>query len=538
MPSPGSVSPVGLMRGSEDRPGARLLAWARSHERVAGVQEAIESYEYAIGVAEQSGESEVLAEALRRLAIQRLHQDEVALARNLCRRSYEVALQIGDQRLTAEALNTLGGMELTTGSLAAARQAFLQALEFGAGNREVRARVEQNLGILANVQGDLAEALSRYRRSLEAYHAAHDEHGCAIAYHNLGMVSADATDYEKADRYFRESRAIAERLGDLHLLALSLVNGAEVAVARQRYEEARQDAEEALSLFDRLGVRGARSDAYRVVGMVYRETGRPLLAERELRTAIDLAVASGSLLSQAEACRELALVFQSQARNQDTLRYLNEALRLFRRLNARLDQVDVTGKVAELEATYRAVVRDWGRSIESVNDATFGHCERVARLAVALALTLGLDDQEQTAILLGAYLHDVGMLWVPPEILTKPDQLTPRELRVVQMHPVWGVEMLDGIDFPWDLRPIIRWHHERRDGSGYPDGLQGDAIPIAAEIVGVAEAFDSLTWPRSGQPAESPEVAVQQLLADPNLWSPRVLQALQSVLVTSAGTSH
>jgi tetratricopeptide (TPR) repeat protein len=175
------------------------------------------------------------------------------LARGLCRRGYEAARLVGHYRLAAEALNTLGGLELTTGSLAAARRAFLRALECCGGSREVRARVEQNLGILANVQGDLKEALSHYRRSLEAYDAARDAHGCAIAYHNLGMVSADREEYSKADRYFRESRRIAEDLGDLHLQALSLVGGAEVAVARQQYETARQDAEEALPSTPGLG---------------------------------------------------------------------------------------------------------------------------------------------------------------------------------------------------------------------------------------------------------------------------------------------
>lgn len=511
-----------------------LLAHARAQEGVASVREAILAYEDVVRVAEKDGDEEVLSEALRRLAVQHCHLDQISQARGLCRRSYDVAWRIGHQRLAAEALNTLGVLELTTGSLLAARRAFLRALGCCDGSREVRARVEQNLGILANIQGDLAEASSRYGRSLDAYNAAEDAHGCAIAYHNLGMVNADLEAWEEAEHYFRESRRMAERLGDLHLQALSLVGGAEVAVARQQYEGARQDAEEALDLYNRLGVRGGRADAYRVIGMMYRETGRPVLAERELRTAIEIASAAASVLDQAEASRELALVYQGEGRNQEAFRLLNDSLRLFRRLDARLDQVDVGGKVAELESTYRAVVRDWGRAIESANGATFGHCERVARLAVAIAIALGVDEQEETAILLGAYLHDVGMLWVPRGVLNKPDGLTLRELEALRMHPVWGVEMLDGIDFPWDLKPIIRWHHERRDGSGYPDGLRGDEIPLGAQIVGIAEAFDALTHIPNGRPGVSPEEAVRHLASCPALWAPAVLGALQSAMGESA----
>src|SRR5213083_2938647 len=105
-----------------------------------------------------------------------------------------------------------------------AAKTFLRALELGGSSRQLRARVQQNLGIVANIQGELNEALARYERSLAAYRECGDDHGCAIAYHNLGMVSADRERFDAADRYFRESRVIAERTGDLHLQGLCLVH--------------------------------------------------------------------------------------------------------------------------------------------------------------------------------------------------------------------------------------------------------------------------------------------------------------------------
>src|SRR2546425_1201271 len=396
MPSRGeaSVTPLVGLSGASFR-AADLLHAAREQERAGCIPEAIERYEAAIEAAQRDGEHARLAEALRRLAVQRHHRSEPARARELCRRSYDVARQIGDDGLAAEALNTLGGLDVTTGSLEDARKTFMRALELGGSSRQLRARVQQNLGIVANIQGELSEALARYERSLAAYRECGDEHGCAIAYHNLGMVSADRERFEAADCYFRESRALAERVGDVYLQALCLVNHAEVDVARQRFENARQSAENALALFDQLGVRDAKAGAYRVIGMAYRETGRLTLAESRLRSAIDLAVGAGSVLNEAEASRELALLDQAMGRNQDALRLLNTAYRLFRRLDARVDLVHVGGKVAELEGTYLAVVREWGQSIESSDGYTFGHCERVARNAVAVARALGLDERSE-----------------------------------------------------------------------------------------------------------------------------------------------
>src|SRR2546426_9201769 len=260
MPSPG-----------EGRTGADALIAARECERGGRLTEAIEEYERAIAAAERASDATVLAEALRRLAILRRHRDEPTRARELCRRSYDVAREIGNDVLAAEALNTLGAMDLATGSLEQAASTFLQALDLGASSRQLRARVQQNLGIVANIQGDLNEALARYERSLAAYRDCGDEHGCAIAYHNLGMVSADRGRLDAADCYFQESRALAERAGDVYLHALCLVNHGEVDVGRQRFEDARQKAELALALLDQLGARGAKADAYRVIGMVYRD---------------------------------------------------------------------------------------------------------------------------------------------------------------------------------------------------------------------------------------------------------------------------
>lgn len=517
------------------RPAADLLHEARGRERAACIPEAVAAYEAAIAAAAAAEQQAVLAEALRRLAVVRHHQGDSALARELCRRSHTVARDAGNSLLAAEALNTLGGIDLETDAVAAARQNFLRALELGGQSRELRARVEQNLGILANIQGDFDEAVARYRRSLEAYRASNDEHGCAIAYHNLGMASVDRQQLDEAERYFRESHAIAERAGDGYLAGLCLVNHAKVHVARGRYEDARDNAEAALAIFERVGVGSAKADAYRVIGMVYRDTGRIALAEARLRAAIELAVGAGAILNEAEASQELAILYQGMGRNQEALALLNAAHALFGRLDARVDLVHVDGKVAELEATYLAVVREWGQSIESSDTYTFGHCERVARGGVAVARALGLDEHAQTTVRIGAYLHDLGKVRIPHGILSKPGPLTRDEFEVVQMHPIWGIELLAGVEFPWDIKPIIRWHHERYDGTGYPDRLRGDEIRLSAQIVGIADVYDALTTARPYRPAFSHAAALAKIDGARGLWSAAVYGAFRASLAQPPG---
>jgi putative nucleotidyltransferase with HDIG domain len=512
------------------RPAADLLHEARARERATDISDAVALYEAAIGAADATGETAVLAEALRRLAVVRHHRNDSDDARALCRRSYTVACAAGNDLLAAEALNTLGGIDLETDAVADAREHFLRALTLGGHSRELRARVEQNLGILANIQGEFDEALAHYRQSLEAYRAANNEHGCAIAYHNLGMASADRQEFDAAERFFQQSHEIAERAGDAYLGGLCLANHAKVHVARGRYEDARRNAEAALAIFDHVGVGSAKADAYRVLGMIYRETGRPALAESRLRSAIELAVNAGAVLNEAEASHELALLYQAMGRNQEALTLLNVAHRLFGRLDARVHLVHVAGKMAELETTYLAVVREWGQSIESADTYTFGHCERVARHAMAVAQALHMDEHAQTTIRLGAYLHDLGKVRVPHEILSKPGPLTREEYEVVQMHPIWGIELLAGVEFPWDLKPIIRWHHERYDGTGYPDRLVGGAIPLSAQVVGIADVYDALTTVRPYRQAFSPAAALRRIADCRGWWSEGVYGALQATL--------
>ena len=506
------------------------LDLAREHDAAGRMLDAIAAYRGAIRLAERDSDSRVLAEALRLLAIVHHRRQEKDQSRACGERSYQVAAAIGETLLSARVLNTLASFDLEAGEHEVALHRFTNALALGARSPSLRGRIEQNLGILANIHGDLEKAQDHYQRSLEAFLAGDDVHGCAIAYHNLGMISADREEWEEAERHYRESQSIAQRLRDSHLEALCLLNQTEVSIARQQYGQASRSVRRALHMFDQLGDTGGKAGGQCFLGMIYRATGAAAEAEARLRDAIALSTDGRHPLEEAEAVRELALLYQDQGLNREALQHLSTAHRLFGRLSAQRDQVDVARKVTHLEDTYLAVMRDWGQSIESADAYTHGHCERVAGYGVALAKALSLEECDQVTIRVGAYLHDVGKIRVPAEILNKAGPLTPDEFALVEQHPVWGLELLASVDFPWDIKPIIRWHHEKLDGTGYPDGLRGDEIPLTAQIICLVDVYDALTTTRSYKPAFTTEAAIEILQRNRHWWRPAIFRAFTQLV--------
>ena len=527
------------LRAPVYRPGASLpdlLADAREHELRGRLTEAIAGYRAVIDAADSRTDARLLAEALRRLGNIHRRRHQLDVAADLTQRSFEVSLGANEPSLVGEALNALAMVHFARGDWERARQELERALAVAGDNdAALRARVEQNLGTMANAEGNLDAALAHYERSLEAFRAAGDGRGLAIAYHNIGMNKADRELWTEADVFFRASLELAESSGDVNLRGLTLLNRTEVHVARQEYDAGKHSAEAALRIFDQLGAREQKADAYKFLGILYRETGRPQLAEARLKTALDIAGEIGAVLSQAEATRELAVLFGQMGRNQETLKLLNTAHRLFGRLNARRDLVDVVAKTAHLEGIYLEVVRQWGSSIESSDTYTFGHSSRVADYAVAIATAFGLAESDLTAVRVGAHLHDVGKIRVPHEILNKADRLTEDEFEVIKQHPVYGVELLASVDFPWDVKPIVRWHHEKIDGSGYPDGLRGDEIPLTAQIIGIADVYDALTTARSYRAPLPREKALAELHRCRHWWWPEVYEAFLASVGTEVG---
>ena len=149
---------------------------------------------------------------------------------------------------------------------------------------------------------------------------------------------------------------------------------------------------------------------------------------------------------------------------------------------------------------------------ESRDGHTEGHCHRMANYATALGRSLELPRNDLQALHRGGFVHDIGMLAIPERVLHKSGVLNPDEFELVKSHTVIGDSLIEGLHSLQGVRPIIRHHHERFDGSGYPDGLRGDAIPLLAQIMGLVDMYDAITTDRPYQQAKAPDEAIGVLM--------------------------
>ena len=172
------------------------------------------------------------------------------------------------------------------------------------------------------------------------------------------------------------------------------------------------------------------------------------------------------------------------------------------------------------------------QSVDEKDRATEGHCYRLERMAIRTGEDLGLGGQALIDLSYAAYLHDIGKVQVPDEILGKEGQLTDAEWSEMKRHPEYGAEMLREKDFLGGAAEIVKSHHERYDGSGYPQGLKGDEIPIGARIVAVADTYDAMTSQRTYQQEPlSKSEAIEELRKHAGTqFDPKVVEAFIEVI--------
>ena len=161
-----------------------------------------------------------------------------------------------------------------------------------------------------------------------------------------------------------------------------------------------------------------------------------------------------------------------------------------------------------------SVIMSLALVIEARDAYTDGHCQRLAAYATTFGKALQLADDDLAALFRGGYLHDVGKVGVPDSVLLKVGRLSSSEYQQIQQHTVIGDRLCGELRSLRQVRPIVRHHHERLDGSGYPDGLKGDAIPLLAQIMGIADVYDAITTMRPYKPAATPDHAYEELLQE------------------------
>ena len=161
--------------------------------------------------------------------------------------------------------------------------------------------------------------------------------------------------------------------------------------------------------------------------------------------------------------------------------------------------------------TAESVILSLGITVEARDGCTGGHCERMAAYAAAFGSHLGLPPEEVAALYRGGYLHDVGKIGVPDAVLLKPGRLTSDEFAIMKRHTVVGEAVCGNLRSLRLVKSIVRSHHERLDGSGYPDGLRGDTVPLLAQVIGIVDVYDALTTDRPYRERLPVEMAVNEL---------------------------
>jgi putative nucleotidyltransferase with HDIG domain len=539
MPEPTKGAPVSnTPRGSGSSSHENLAAGLMEEARLAAAsghrELARRRYESALYLLRTPAQGSDAAAILRTVGHLYFEEGDFAVGEDCLTVAAAVAEAIGDRSALARTTNVMANGYWLRGRLDDAQRLYAQAGREAreVGDLKLAAMVEQNLGTIANMRGDLSTALHHYEQSLSGYRELGLDDQIGNLLNNMGMAQARLGHWDAAQRTYLEALAMCAACGDVSTSLMIEVNRAEALIACGQPREAQLVSERVLRRAQGLHDKRAVAEAQKHLGVVAREFGRHEDAERFLRAAFESATSREDLLLAAEIARDQAELYSLLRRERETLQTLNISHRLFSRLRAQRDLADVGRRMRRLEQRFQAIVSAWARSIESKDPYTLGHCERVADYACAIARAVGVDETTLFWFRMGALLHDVGKIAVPIEVLNKPGKLTPEERLLMESHPAAGVELLKDVEFPWDVLPMVRSHHERWDGAGYPDKLAGEAIPLHARILAVADVFDALTSDRPYRRAFSREDALEMLRKDSGTaFDPSILQVFERVII-------
>jgi len=504
-----------------------LMARAEQADRESRWFDAIELYRLVLDRQLVDGDPALHAIVLRRIGVLNLNTGELKQAEIALEQSRRIAEQAGLHQQHGSALNALGIVRQNQGDLDAAEAFFREAetVAHKANHRRLLTMVNQNLGTIANIRGEADVAMARYQAALGYYEEQNDAQGMAWVLHNLGMVNRQASRYEEAARCFDRALSVATEARDSDMMATVQLHRGDLHVQQRELDRARICADQAFGMFTQLDSKLGIAETSKLYGVLYRELGKLELAESYLAVVAEVARESQFRLLHAEAEAEYALVHLASGRNREALHSLNRAHALFGEMKARRELYDIERALDRLEEKYMLVTQVWGESIESKDSYTAGHCSRVAEYATRLAERVGIKGRDLRWLKMGAFLHDVGKTAVDLAILNKPGRLNDEEWEQMKSHTTVGDSLVAEMNFPYDIRPIVRNHHERWDGSGYPDRLAGKDIPFTARILCVADVFDALTTTRSYRPAYSAEEALKIMreeagkVVDPDLFA-------------------
>ena len=288
-------------------------------------------------------------------------------------------------------------------------------------------------------------------------------------------------------------------------------------------------------------------EAYRIVGAGSGEEGLALIKDTRpdliLLDVIMPGMSGYEVLEAIKKDRELRLIpiimITALYGQEDRLKgldmgvddFISKPVNVFE-LRARIKNLlKLRAYINELEHAEQ-VIFSLARAVEAKDKYTEGHCERLSFLAEELGQKLGMEAEDLTILKRGGILHDIGKIAIPESILLKPGPLTKEEFEIIKTHPEEGERICAPLKSLRSTLPTIRHHQERYNGSGYPDGLKGEEIPIHARIIGIVDCFDALTTKRPYRDALSDEEAIRIMLEETErgLWDPKIMKVFLTIV--------
>ena len=521
---------------------ATLIDEAQRSDRAGQREIARRRYEAALYLL-QDGDGAIASAIVRRVARSYIDEGQLDAALDCLAAALGIAEARGETSGIAHAMNWMATAQVLRGDVDEGERLYASALAHAneADDTLLTAMISQNLGILASMRGDLHAALDHYAASLVTYRAAGLRESLGPLLNNMGLAYTQLDRLDEAHAAYDEALQHCDASGDSPNRLLALVNSTDLWLARGDVRRAAALCDTVLFEATVANDQRALGETYKCMGVIARTRGMLDDAERNLGRALENATRREDLVLAAETSREQAELYELMGKNRETLQALSRSHQSYTKLRAQSHLADLKKRIGRLETRFYDLVAKWAGSIESKDAYTLGHCERVADYACALARDVGYDEITMFWFRIGALLHDVGKIAVPSEILNKPGHLTPDERAIMETHAAAGYDMLRDIDFPWDILPLVRGHHERWDGTGYPDKLAGEHIAESARIVCVADVFDALTTDRPYRRAFTWDEALGMMsrdagkMFDPDLF-PRFERIMRSSNVYSFPT--
>lgn len=286
-----------------------------------------------------------------------------------------------------------------------------------------------------------------------------------------------------------------------------------------------------LATRQKIGTRAQDSIVEELLSFLTRWLASHILENDRHLAAVVLCMQSGLALEQAKVCAQQRLGGSTKVLINLILSIYDSlsvnTLGLMREIKQRKEQEEqVRQYAARLESVFMGAVGLATTMSEMRDPYTVGHERRVAEIAVAIGKELGLDAERLQGLKVGAHLHDIGKISIPVEILVKPGKISPVEHDLIRAHARAGYDILKAVDFPWPVEQIALQHHERMDGSGYPNGLMGENILLEARIVAVADVLEAMSSHRPYRPGLELDAALAELeRGHGQLYDPAVVSA-------------